>query len=351
MKTNRLTFLLTALFFTNLLSAQIIELNEKKLDVSGVIMSIEQYKGKQCVKVIKTSEVRGADMPTHVKVKDIDFRNGTINVNVLSKKLKEAGPRARGFIGISFRINDNDSKFENIYLRPTNARAEDQLRSVRDPPPRIQPAGVPGAPFRPRRARRVRVRLRARHPDGGREAGALHGHPGGDGPRPARRTGAARRAAPQQRPPHHRPAGRPGALPGHRRARRHAQSRGRGRGHPGGRLLHVAVVVGVVAQREVVRAGLRNGAEPERRVLASRGPITIRHDAGLEAPRPRHLDPFHHHRVVEERLAALVVHPLDRTDLLGLVDDGAELLERKRPLGVRAAVEEAMVAFEIAGIC
>ena len=128
MKTNRLTFLLAALFFTNLISAQIIELNEKTLDASGVSLSIEQYKGKQCVKVIKTSEVRGADMPTHVKVKDVDFRNGTISVNVLSKLLKEAGPRARGFIGISFRITDNDSKFENIYLRPTNARAEDQLR-------------------------------------------------------------------------------------------------------------------------------------------------------------------------------------------------------------------------------
>ncbi|MFT3966043.1 MAG: hypothetical protein QM690_09195 [Sphingobium sp.] len=35
---------------------------------------------------------------------------------------------ARGFVGIAFRISENAEKFEAIYVRPTNARADDQVR-------------------------------------------------------------------------------------------------------------------------------------------------------------------------------------------------------------------------------
>jgi len=35
---------------------------------------------------------------------------------------------ARGFVGIAFRISGDLSRFEAIYVRPTNARADDQLR-------------------------------------------------------------------------------------------------------------------------------------------------------------------------------------------------------------------------------
>ena len=34
----------------------------------------------------------------------------------------------RGFVGIAFRVQPNGSQFECFYLRPTNGRAEDQLR-------------------------------------------------------------------------------------------------------------------------------------------------------------------------------------------------------------------------------
>jgi hypothetical protein len=47
---------------------------------------------------------------------------------VLSRLLKNAPESARGFIGIAFRVNDSSSRFESIYLRPANARAENQGR-------------------------------------------------------------------------------------------------------------------------------------------------------------------------------------------------------------------------------
>ncbi|TKG89812.1 hypothetical protein EYV94_24645 [Puteibacter caeruleilacunae] len=128
MKTEKICLLVIAVLFVNLLPAQNIKLSETQFVPIGSEMSIVSYKGKKCVKVERRSDIKGADMPTYAKVKNIDFKNGTIKVSVLSKIQKNAGPRARGFIGVSFRINDDDSKFENIYLRPANARAEDQLR-------------------------------------------------------------------------------------------------------------------------------------------------------------------------------------------------------------------------------
>jgi len=46
----------------------------------------------------------------------------------LSRLLKNAPDFARGFIGVAFRINDSNTKYESFYIRPTNARAEDQVR-------------------------------------------------------------------------------------------------------------------------------------------------------------------------------------------------------------------------------
>jgi len=47
---------------------------------------------------------------------------------VLSRLAKNAPEWARGFIGVAFRIDERNTKFESIYLRPTNGRADDQIR-------------------------------------------------------------------------------------------------------------------------------------------------------------------------------------------------------------------------------
>lgn len=47
---------------------------------------------------------------------------------LLSRLLPTADVSARGFIGLAFRINQDNSRFECIYIRPTNGRADDQLR-------------------------------------------------------------------------------------------------------------------------------------------------------------------------------------------------------------------------------
>jgi hypothetical protein len=57
----------------------------------------------------------------------IDFRDGTIDVDIASNLAPDAPSYARGFAGISFRIGP-DMRFENIYLRPVNSTVDDQVR-------------------------------------------------------------------------------------------------------------------------------------------------------------------------------------------------------------------------------
>lgn len=110
------------------LNAQTIRLDTGRLEAVQVFMSVEKLMGSEVVKVIKDSTVKEVDEPTFVKIKALDFSNGIIEVKVLSRLLKNASETARGFIGLAFRINDDNTKFENIYIRPTNGRANDQVR-------------------------------------------------------------------------------------------------------------------------------------------------------------------------------------------------------------------------------
>jgi hypothetical protein len=112
----------------SLVNAQTIKLEKDRLLPNQVSMSFERVAGKQALKVVKDSTVQQVDEPTFVKLKGVNFTNGTIEVKVLSRLLKNAPASARGFIGVAFRIDEANSKYESIYIRPTNGRADDQVR-------------------------------------------------------------------------------------------------------------------------------------------------------------------------------------------------------------------------------
>lgn len=120
---------LSIIFFLHGFSqAQVVKFEKSRLLPVNVSMSLEKLMGKEVIKVIKDPAVKNVDEPTFVKIKSIDFKNGIIEVKVLSRLLKDAPDFARGFIGIAFRINDSNTKYESIYLRPLNARVDDQVR-------------------------------------------------------------------------------------------------------------------------------------------------------------------------------------------------------------------------------
>ncbi|ULQ50943.1 hypothetical protein [Flavihumibacter fluvii] len=116
------------LLLVNNLHAQSISFEKKNLEPVNVVWSVEQLAGKEVVKVVKDAGIKDVDEPTFVKIKGVNFKNGVIEVKVLSRLLKDAPGFARGFIGIAFRINDSNTKYESIYLRPVNARVDDQVR-------------------------------------------------------------------------------------------------------------------------------------------------------------------------------------------------------------------------------
>ena len=128
MKTIELITAALLLMFSPGLNAQLIDLNKDNLEPNLVYMSIEKLMGKKVVKVAKDSTVQAVDEPTFVLVKNINFKDGIIEVKVLSRLQKTAPSFARGFIGIAFRINKDNSRYESIYIRPTNGRVDDQFR-------------------------------------------------------------------------------------------------------------------------------------------------------------------------------------------------------------------------------
>lgn len=78
--------------------------------------------GKPVLRVVKSEKINLYDENTYVKIKDILFHNGTIEMKMKSRLLPDAPDFARGFIGIVYRANAADSEFESFYVRPTNGR-------------------------------------------------------------------------------------------------------------------------------------------------------------------------------------------------------------------------------------
>jgi hypothetical protein len=96
-----------------------------RLEGRNVSIVETNYNGRRAIQVIAAPEASNAD--SYAVVKDVSFRDGTIEVDVAGQPAAGAGSGARGFIGIAFRLQ-GDGAYEYIYLRPTNGRADDQVR-------------------------------------------------------------------------------------------------------------------------------------------------------------------------------------------------------------------------------
>jgi len=95
--------------------------------LTGTNVSIAQvtFKGRSAIQLIAKPDAANAS--SFAVIKDASFRDGTIEVDLAGQPAAGAGAGARGFIGIAFRIQP-DGRYEYIYLRPTNGRADDQVR-------------------------------------------------------------------------------------------------------------------------------------------------------------------------------------------------------------------------------
>ena len=90
------------------------------------------YKGRKALRVTDTAPANVVDGERYVLLNKTDFRDGVIEIELTGEPAASAGQGARGFVGVAFRFSVDTSKdaprYECFYLRPTNGRADDQVR-------------------------------------------------------------------------------------------------------------------------------------------------------------------------------------------------------------------------------
>jgi len=108
-----------------LLATPVVAQSVDRLEGKNVSIAQTKYKGRSAIQLIATPDALNAT--SYAVVTDALFRDGSIEVDLAGQPAAGAGDGARGFIGIAFRLQ-GDGAYEYIYLRPTNGRADDQVR-------------------------------------------------------------------------------------------------------------------------------------------------------------------------------------------------------------------------------
>src|SRR5262245_61497466 len=131
-RTYNLILLLILTSFT--MHAQSLTWNNQQFEIKNVTALLVRLNGEEVLKVERDLKALPFDVnrleatvdeSTYVKLRDFNFENGIIEVKMLSR-IQDPSPFefAQGFIGVAFRIDENDSAYESIYLRPKVGRSD-----------------------------------------------------------------------------------------------------------------------------------------------------------------------------------------------------------------------------------
>lgn len=136
MKKYFLILLLTLCVYTTY--GQTLKLKKQEFELHNVTGSIINFEGKKVLKIERDLKALPFDANNLEATVDDrhyarllgldDFENGTIEVKMYSQ-LQVPAPYSgiAGFIGVYFRIKEDDSAFESIYVRPKVGRAANQM--------------------------------------------------------------------------------------------------------------------------------------------------------------------------------------------------------------------------------
>lgn len=115
-----------------------VRLGKQGFELHNVTGEVIKFQNREVLKIERDLKAipfdsnnieKTVDEPHYARLIDVaDFENGTIEVKLYSQ-LKTPAPYSgiAGFIGIYFRIKEDDSAFEGIYLRPKVGRHTNQL--------------------------------------------------------------------------------------------------------------------------------------------------------------------------------------------------------------------------------
>src|SRR5262245_26097349 len=112
----RFSSVMSRAFLWALLAVPLAAQTRDRLTGKNVSIAETNYQGRSAIQVKAAPAATNAT--SYAVIKDASFRDGTIEVDLAGLPSADAGPDARGFIGIVFRLQ-NDGRYEYIYLRPT----------------------------------------------------------------------------------------------------------------------------------------------------------------------------------------------------------------------------------------
>ena len=106
--------------------------NLNEMDPRNVKMEQVTYKGRKALRATDAGLADGSDGIQLVILNKMEFQDGVIEIELAGEPAANAGAGARGFVGVAFRVaaeaGKDATKYECFYLRPTNGRADDQVR-------------------------------------------------------------------------------------------------------------------------------------------------------------------------------------------------------------------------------
>ncbi len=92
----------------------------------GVDLADATHRGRRAVHVVESQMgAPGVEPLAHLPGL---FEDGEIECWLAADRRPDADPDMRGFAGLAFRVQEGSARFELLFVRPTNARADDQLR-------------------------------------------------------------------------------------------------------------------------------------------------------------------------------------------------------------------------------
>lgn len=100
----------------------------ENLQLQNADAKVVTYRGRRALRLIEQDGEPAFPGDSIAILPDSDFQDGVIEALVAGLPREGADPGARGFIGVAFRVAPRGEQFECFYLRPTNGRANDQLR-------------------------------------------------------------------------------------------------------------------------------------------------------------------------------------------------------------------------------
>jgi hypothetical protein len=135
----QLTFILIAVLaltfgtgFRQIKSTTIPLDNPNEIQTRNVKTEQVTHKGRKALRVTDAAPANVSEGNQLVILNKTEFQDGVIEIELTGEPGPNAMEGARGFVGVAFRVSidpaKDAAKYECFYLRPTNGRAEDQVR-------------------------------------------------------------------------------------------------------------------------------------------------------------------------------------------------------------------------------